>query len=64
LSNNIIPVEGDVVFGHELVVSDVVRVLPPLLPVLRVVGGDADVPDGGVEPNVKDLEKKIRAVSR
>jgi hypothetical protein len=57
-------VEGNIVFGHELVVSDVVRVLPPLLPVLRVVGGDADVPDGGVEPNVKDLEKKIRAVSR
>ena len=48
-------VEGHVILGHELPVLHVVRVLPPLLPVLRVLGGDADVPDGGVKPDVEDL---------
>ena len=48
--------EGDIVLGHELVISDVFRVLPPFLPLARVVGGDADVPDGSVEPHVKNLK--------
>jgi hypothetical protein len=52
-------VKGNIVFSHELVVSDVVWVLPPLFPVLRVVGGDADLPDGGVKPNVEDLKKDL-----
>ena len=45
-------VEGHVVLGHELPVLNILRVLPPLLPVLCVLGGDADVPDGGVKPDV------------
>ena len=48
--------EGDIVLGHELVISDVFRVLPPFLPLARVVGGDADVPDGSVKPHVKNLK--------
>ena len=48
--------EGDIVLGHELVISNVFRILPPFLPLARVVGGDADVTDGSVEPHVKDLE--------
>ncbi len=51
-----LPVEGDIVLGHELVVSNVFRVLPPFLPFTSVVGGDADVTDGSVEPHVEDLK--------
>ena len=51
-----LPVEGNVVLGHELVVSDVIGILPPFLPLARVVGSDADVPNGSVEPHVEHLE--------
>lgn len=50
--------ERDIVLGHELVVSDVFRVLPPLLPLVSVVGRDADVPDGSIEPDVEDLQAR------
>ena len=48
-------VEGNVVLGHELPVLHVVRVLPPQLPLRRVLRRDADVPDRGVEPYVEHL---------
>lgn len=48
--------EGDVVLAHELVELDVLRVLPPLVPLLlRVVGRDRQVADGRVEPHVEHL---------
>jgi hypothetical protein len=50
-------VEGDIVLSHELVIADIFRVLPPLLPLVGVVRGDADVPDGSVEPYVENLKK-------
>ncbi|KAI3479573.1 hypothetical protein L1887_58385 [Cichorium endivia] len=48
-------VEAHVVLAHELVELDVVRVLPPLLPLVGVVCGDARVADGRVEPHVQHL---------
>ena len=37
------------------------RVLPPRLPALAaVVGGDGDVADGGVKPDVEDLREGVR----
>lgn len=46
-------VEGDVVFAHELV-EFYVFVLPPLFVVfLEEVGGDGDVADAGIEPDVE-----------
>ena len=48
--------EGDIVLGHELPVLHVVGVLPPFLPVLRVVGCDAYVTNWGVEPNIEHLD--------
>mmetsp|Transcript_7995 Transcript_7995/g.15636 ORF Transcript_7995/g.15636 Transcript_7995/m.15636 type:complete len:262 (+) Transcript_7995:968-1753(+) len=49
-------VERNVVLAHELYKSHVLGfVLPPLLPLRRVGGGDADVPDGRVEPDVEDF---------
>ena len=41
--------------GHELEVLDPVGVLPPLLPLVRVAGRDADVADRRVEPHVEHL---------
>ena len=35
--------ERDVVLGHELVELDIVRVLPPFLPLLCVAGSDGEV---------------------
>ena len=55
-----LPVEGYVVLGHELVVSDVIGVLPPFLPLAGVIGSDADVPDGSIEPNVEHLQEIFR----
>ena len=46
------PVDGmeiDIVFTHELVKADVVRVQPPLLPFGRVAGGDAWVSNAGIK---------------
>ena len=52
------PVKRDIVLGHELIVSDVFRVLPPLLPVISVVGRNADVPNGSVKPDIENLQKR------
>ena len=35
--------EWDIVLGHELVELDIVRVLPPFLPLLCVAGSDGEV---------------------
>ncbi len=49
-------VEGYVIFAHELVKLDVLRVLPPLLPVfLCIAGSNGQVADGGIEPHIEDL---------
>jgi hypothetical protein len=48
-------VEGQVIFTHELVKLDILFVLPPLLPLIAIVGGDRDVADRSIEPNVKDF---------
>jgi hypothetical protein len=55
--NYVQPVEGDIVLSHKLIIADIFRVPPPLLPLVGVVRGDADVPDGSVEPYVEDLKK-------
>ena len=61
-STGSLPVEGYVVLGHELVVSDVIGILPPFLPLARVIGSDADVPDGSIEPNVEHLHENLKQV--
>ena len=48
-------VEWDVVFGHEFVMDNLFAILPPAFPFFRVACRDAQVTNGGVEPNVKDL---------
>lgn len=48
-------VKRDVVLGHKLVELHLVGVLPPLLPLLGVVGRDGKVPNGGIKPDVKHL---------
>jgi hypothetical protein len=53
-------VEGDIVLSHELVIADIFRVPPPLLPLVGVVRGDAYIPNRSVKPYVEDL-KKARA---
>ena len=50
-------VERDVVFGHELVERYLVGVLPPPLPLLRVVSRDRHVTNRRVVPYVKHLVK-------
>lgn len=47
--------ESQVILSHELVQLHVLSVLPPLLPLVAVVGGDRDVADGGIEPNIEDF---------
>ena len=44
-----------IVLAHELNQLHIVGVLPPGLPVPHIVGGDADVPNGGVKPDIEDL---------
>ena len=47
--------ERNIVFGHELKQLDVVRVFEPRFPTgAGVVGHDAEIADGSVEPDVKD----------
>ena len=48
-------VEGDVILPHELVKLDILRVLPPLLPLLGVSGSDGDIADWSVKPHIEDL---------
>ena len=57
-------VEGLVVLGHELPVLHIIRVLPPLFPVLQLLGRDADVPDGGDQTDVEDLVLQPREGDR
>lgn len=58
-------VEGDVVFSEEIVQLDVVRVLPPLGPVVAQQGlRDREVPDGCIEPHVKHLQQGVLAEVR
>ena len=45
----------NIVFSHELPVFHILRVLPPFLPLLGVLGSDADVANRGVEPDIEDL---------
>ena len=59
--------ESSVVFAHELVQLDILRILPPLLPVFvlssQVVGGDRDVADRSVKPDIEHLVLVIRHLS-
>jgi len=52
-------VEGCIVLTHELVELDLLRVLPPLSPVLivgsEVVACNRDVADWCIEPDIEDL---------
>jgi len=48
-------VESQVVLSHELVQLHVLSVLPPLLPLVAVVGGDGDIADGSIEPHIEDF---------
>lgn len=47
--------EGNVVLGHELVVDDLIFVLPPAFPVLGVASRDAQIADGRIKPDVEHL---------
>ena len=48
--------ERDIILAHELIKLDVLRVLPPLLIVLlEQVGSYGDVPDGCIEPHIKNF---------
>ena len=47
--------ERHVIFRHELEQLDFVGIFPPRLPsVASVIGGDAQITDRGVEPNVEN----------
>jgi hypothetical protein len=48
-------VERNIVLTHELVKLDIVLSSPPLLPVLGVVGGDGNISDTSIEPDVENL---------
>jgi hypothetical protein len=50
--------ERDVVLSHELHQLHLLRVLPPLFPFWSVVGCDGEIPNGRIEPDVKDLVLK------
>lgn len=52
--------EGNVILAHELVQLDVLRVLPPLLPVIGIVGSNRGVTNRGIEPDIKDLTLPTR----
>ena len=52
-------VERHVVLGHELVELHLLGILPPLLPLLRVVGCDGEVADGRIKPHVKHLPQPV-----
>lgn len=45
-------VERNIVFGHELVELDLVRILPPSFPLLGVAGSNGKIPRGWGEENV------------
>lgn len=48
-------VEGHIVLAHELIEGDLIGILPPLLPLIGIVGRDGGIADTGVEPHVDDL---------
>jgi hypothetical protein len=47
--------EGNIVLGHEFVMDDLFAILPPSFPFFRVASRDAQVTNGGIKPDVKDL---------
>ena len=51
--------ERDIVFAHKLVELYVFRVLPPLLPMVRVACSDRYITDWGIKPDVEDLVSKL-----
>ena len=53
-------VEGNIVLGHELPVLNLLGILPPQLPVARVLGRDTDVPDRSIKPHIEYLKVKFR----
>ena len=36
-------VEGNIIFGHELIIINLLRVLPPSFPLFRVAGSDGEI---------------------
>ena len=51
-------VERHIIFGHELIIINLLRVLPPSFPLLSVAGSDGEVPvchykQGGLELSVR-----------
>ena len=47
--------EWNIVFAHELEQLDIVRVFPPLFPIVSVVGGDRNVSEWCIKPNIEHL---------
>lgn len=47
--------EGHIVLAHELIEGNIIGVLPPLLPLVGIVGRDGRIADAGIKPHVNDL---------
>lgn len=57
-------VERNIVFTHELIEFDIVRILPPLLPLLGVASCNAGVSNRSIEPDIEHLVFKTRHRNR
>lgn len=56
--------EGNVILAHELVQLDILRVLPPLLPILGISSCDRRVTDRSIKPDIKHLALPTRQGDR
>ncbi len=48
-------VEGNVILSHELIQLHFGRILPPLLPLIGVVGSDGKISNRRIKPDIKHL---------
>lgn len=47
--------EGHIVLAHELIEGNIIGVLPPLLPLVGIVGRDGRIADASIKPHVNHL---------
>ena len=47
--------KGYIVLAHELIELDILRISPPELPILCIIGSNRGVTNAGIEPHVEDL---------
>jgi hypothetical protein len=55
LKGNTYSVEWHIVFSHKLIQLNILRILPPLLPIRSVARSNGDISNRSIKPNIEHL---------